>query len=322
MLWLIGLAAAAGAGIWLVNFFEGENVLLDLWDEWRLARADLGALDRIASAAPRAEAIVCLTSIPSRLPYIEDTLKSLLCQTRVPKEIRLHLPAFSAREQRAYRVPEFLRGLRTVTVRDCADWGPATKVIPALADLAADQTIIVLDDDRIYPRHLVATLEDAARADPQAAFGLGGWVAPPDLIDRPTTVLSNLLQRPPAPLRTTRLRAPRRVDVLQGLAGYLVRPGFFDLRRVTDYASAPPAARTVDDVWISGHCQAPKYVVPSRRSSFEPWRRRRFYSRTALGRVNRAADHRDRNNSIMLRHFAGAWRAAARPPGCPTSPGA
>jgi hypothetical protein len=106
---------------------------------------------------------------------------------------------------------------------------------------------------------------------------------------------------------------------VQGLAGYIVRPRFFDLRRLIDYASAPPAARTVDDVWISGHCRAPKYVLPSRRSSFEPWRRRAFYSRTGLGRLNRARDHRERPNSIMLRHFAAAWIGSA-PAGGPASP--
>ena len=320
MLWLIGLLLAAGAAtIWLVNFFEGENVLLDLGDELRLARSDLIELDRAASGAPRADTIVCLTTTPSRLPYIDDTLKSLLRQTRVPKEIRLYLPAFSTREQRPYHVPERLRGLLVVAVHDCADWGPATKIIPALMELGRDQTVIALDDDRIYPRHLVESLEDAARADPQGAVGFSGWIAPPDLVDRPTTVLSNLLQRPPAPVRATRLRSRHRVDVLQGLAGYVVRPRFFDLPRLIDYASAPPAARTVDDVWISCHCRAPKYVLPSRRSSFEPWRRRAFYSRTGLGRLNRARDYRERPNSIMLRHFAAAWIVSA-PASGPASP--
>ncbi len=310
MVWLIaGCAAAACLAILAVNYFEGENVVLDVWDEFRLAAAELAVLDRAADAAPRSEATVCLTTTPTRLPYIGDTLKSLLIQTRVPKEIRLHVPRFSLREQRAYDVPETLRSLRNVRVIESEDSGPATKLLPALHALSPDQMVIAVDDDRIYPRHLVATLEDAARADRDAAFAFGGWIAPADLIDRPTTILSNLLQRPPAPVRPTRLRTRRRVDVLQGLAGYLVRPRFFDLATVNDYSAAPSAARTADDVWISGHCQAPKYVLPSRRSSFEPWRRRPFYSRTGLGRINRAADHSERSNSIMLRHFAEVWRA-------------
>jgi hypothetical protein len=309
VVWLIAGCAAAWLAIIVVNYFEGENVVLDVRDEFRVAALELAALDHAADAAPRSETTVCLTTTPTRLPYIADTLKSLLTQTRVPKSIRLHVPHFSVREQRAYVVPEILRNLRNVTIIECEDWGPATKLLPALQGLQPHESVIVVDDDRIYPRHLVATLEDAARADPDAAFGFGGWIAPADLTDRPTTIVSNLLQRPPAPVRATRLRKRRRVDVLQGLAGYLVRPRFFNLATVTDYSAAPPAARTVDDVWISGHCRAPKFVLPSRRCSFEPWRRRGFYGRTALGRLNRAADHRQRNNSIMLRHFAGTWSA-------------
>lgn len=311
MLWLIAAVLAGLLAVKAVNFFEGEDVLRDLRDEFLLARMDLAELDRAAAHAPRSSAIVCLTTIPSRLPYIDDTLKSLLRQTLLPREIWLHAPAFSKRENRPYEVPAHLRGLQSVRIRDCDDWGPATKFIPALTGLPPDQLLIVLDDDRIYPPNLVRDLDAAAHALPDAAHGLSGWTVPDDLVDRPTTVVANLLQRPPAPVRATRLAAARRVDVLQGVSGYAVRPRFFDLASLTDYTRAPPEALTVDDVWMSAHCRVPKFVVPARRSSFQPWRRRTLYKKTSLGWVNRGRTDEERRNSILLRHFRDAWMTSA-----------
>ncbi len=311
MLWLTA-ALALLLAVKAIDFFEGEDVILDLRDEFRLARMDLEALDRAAGSAPRSNVIVCLTTIPSRMPYIDDTLKSLLRQTLLPREIWLHVPSFSKRENRPYEIPARLRRLQSVRIRECDDWGPATKFIPALAGLPPDQPVIALDDDRIYPPNLVRDLQAAAQALPDAAFGLSGWIVPDDLVDRPTTIIANLLQRPPAPVRATRLKALRRVDVLQGVSGYLVKPRFFDLARLTDYADAPAEAFTVDDVWMSAHCQVPKYVVPARRSSFQPWRRRVLYKRTSLGSINRGRTDEERRNSIVLRHLRGAWMTGAR----------
>ena len=154
-----------------------------------------------AAARTRSDAIVCLTTIPSRLPHVHNTLKSLLNQTLPPREIRLHLPAFSQREGVPYVVPPFLKGLASIRILRCEDAGPATKFLPALTTLPADQAVVVVDDDRIYPPNFLQDLDNAARTNPDAAFGFSGWIVPDDLVDRPTTMLANLLQRPPAPVR-------------------------------------------------------------------------------------------------------------------------
>jgi hypothetical protein len=308
--WLLLLLAVAAVAIWAHDFFEGESLLPDLWDEWRIGRATLDALDALCARNPaRSTLVVSLTTIPSRLAAIDDTLKSLLRQTRAPAEIRLNVPAFSEREGAVYDVPARLQNLRCVRIVRCEDLGPATKLIPTLRALEPATQVLAVDDDRIYPACLIETLDDAARLLPDAALGLSGWIAPADLVDRPTTIVSNLLERPPAPIRARRLRRPRPVDVLQGLSGYLVRPDFFDLDALGDYARAPEAARFVDDVWVSAQCRAPKYVIPAPRASFVPYRRRALYARTALGRMNRGGgDPERRNNTIMLKFFASAWQ--------------
>jgi hypothetical protein len=304
---LAALLALAGAGLWLHRLFEGECLPLDLWDEWRLARADLADLDRrVAARSDRSHLVVSLTTIPSRLPHIADTLASLMRQSRPPALIVLNLPHHSKREDTGYAIPDWLAGLSLLRIQRCREWGPATKLIPTLDLCEPDQPIVVVDDDRLYPPDFLADLEAAAAVRPDAALGFSGWTAPADLTDRPTTILSNLLMRPPAPIRGTRLRRPRQVDILQGLSGYLVRPAQFE--RLTDYDGAPPAAFYVDDVWIAGHCRADKFVVPTRRLGFQAWRRRRFYRDTGLGLINRGDGTPERrNNSILLRHLAERW---------------
>lgn len=314
MIGILVLACILAAGIGAYNFLEGENLLRDLYTEYRLNRTGLAEADDAWAANPRrSDAVVSLTTIPSRIDAMANTLKSLMLQSRAPRRIKLNLPSSSSREGAPYAVPAWLRALKSVEIVSCDDLGPATKLLPSLQLNPPSQLIVVVDDDRLYPPNLVADLEEAAAKDPAAAFGFSGWVAPADLIDRPTTLYTNLFQVPPAPVRGVRLSQPIEVDILQGMSGYAVRPSFFDLERVTDYAAAPPAARFVDDVWISAHCRVPKFVIPVRRSNFPPKRHFRLHKMSSLGWINRGpAGPEARNNTIMLKYFSDRWRAGRR----------
>ena len=93
------IAGGIGAGIKLHDFIEAETLVYDLVDEFRLSRASLEDLDRAWQANPRrCDAIISLTTIPSRLPLIGLTLKSLMRQRLAPARIVLNLPRFSKRE--------------------------------------------------------------------------------------------------------------------------------------------------------------------------------------------------------------------------------
>lgn len=313
LLFILLVVACAGA-IKIHDFFEGETLVHDCIDEVKLARASLASLDQAWARNPqRSECIVTLTTIPSRLPHITTTLKSLMRQSRAPARIILNLPHHSRRENMAYPEPSFLDGLAAVQIARCEDMGPATKLVPTLAREDARQKIIVVDDDRIYPANLVADLEDAADRDTASAFGMSGWIAPPDLVDRPTTIWSNFWLLPPSPVRARRLNAPMAVDILQGLSGYIVRPEFFDLARLRDYAGAPPASFFVDDLWISGHCKADRFVLPAKRYNFQPKFRGGFYKKTSLGLINRGPGGNERrHNSEVLRYLADKWRVGGR----------
>jgi len=311
LIWgILGLAALlAVVGIWLHHLFEGEWLPSDLWREWDLSRRDLAALDRRWQGAERSDLVVSLTTTPSRIGLLAPTLKSLLDQTRPPARIVLNVPAFSLREQVPYVVPDGLDRLAAVQIRRVAeDLGPATKLIPGVQSEPPDTALVVVDDDRIYPRRFLEVFEQATQRWPDRALTMAGWVAPRDLIDRMTTIRSNLFMAPPAPIRGPRLRAPRQVDVFQGVMGYLVRPRFFDAAALADFSEHPPEVRFVDDVRSSALCRAEIWAIPCPSLSFVPRAQARLLQKTRLGLINRVpGESHNRNNTIALQFFADAW---------------
>lgn len=292
----------------IYRFLTGRNLLADAWDFTRLSTRTLESWDASNQTNPRrAEVVVCLTTTPSRMPRIETTLKSLMYQTVAPRLIRLHLPLQSLREGCPYPVPDRLLKFASLEVVRCEDFGPATKLIPAVCTLSPAQDLLIVDDDTLYPPTLVEDFVRARTASPDAALALSGSIVPADLTDRPDTFWSILFERAPTPLRASRRMAPAPVEILRGCDGYLVQPRFFDPKALLDYASAPPAARWADDVWISHHCRAPKFVIPARRMPFYWLYDWFFFDRNALYHQNNHGDPQGWATTQLFRHFAGHW---------------
>lgn len=309
---MIAAGATAVATLQIYARFAGEHPVLDAVRDRELRRADLRLLDRRAALLGEpARIVVTLTTLPSRIDRVGLTIKSLLSQTRRPREIRIYIPERSRREDTAYVIPEWLAALESIRIIRCDhDYGPSTKVLPALLSSAdPDQPFLVVDDDRIYQPWLVAQMEALSETNPNLAIAGSGWDAPPDLLDHPTRLADTLLGRAPAPIKCTRVSGRRDVDVMQGFSGYVVRPRFFRLEELADYAHAPAAAFFVDDVWISAHCNVPKAVMHGRRTNFMSRRDAAFFKRTSLGMLNRGdGSFESRNNTILLKHFADRWR--------------
>lgn len=314
---MTSLAFAAGivvitAGVLRVyEVFAGEHPVLDTIYDLRVRHEDLNRLDaRQVENTRRSDITVTLTTLPSRIDRMQLTIKSLLRQSVRPAAIRINIPYESRREGAPYTIPSWLSRLRSVTVVRCADYGPATKLIPTLLDSAPDARLLVVDDDRVYHPHFVEQMTTLADAHPGSAVAASGWDAPGDRIDRPTTLLATLLGRPPAPIKCTRVRGSRDVDIVQGLSGYVVQPRFFDLDAIVDYTQAPAAAFFVDDVWISAHCRARKLVCGGRRTNFSSVFDARAYKQSSVSRVNRGTGAPEsRNNTIVLQYFRDRWRA-------------
>src|SRR4029077_14093503 len=202
--------------------------------------------------------IASLSTVPDRINNLRPTIRSLLNQTRPPDEIVLAIPEFSVRERRPYVMPKYISRLPRVRVLHCPeDWGPATKFIGAIQDeLAAgreDTLIMVVDDDRLYPRDALETYLYYSEQLPNAALCFRG-AAMPSTLDWDDAKM----------IYAKDLREPRPVAVITGCGSYLVQPRFFD-QSLWDYSGAPPVAFYIDDIWISGWLSrrgVKRYVVP------------------------------------------------------------
>ena len=203
--------------------------------------------------------IVSLSTVPDRINNLAPTIRSLLKQTRPPDEIVLAIPEFSVRERRHYVVPKYISRLPRVRILRCRqDWGPATKFIAAIQDeLAAGRQntlIMVVDDDRVYPRNALETYLHYSEQLPDAALCFRG-AAMPSTLDWDDAKM----------IRASDLREPRAVAVITGCGSYLVQPKFFD-ESLWHYSVAPQVAFHIDDIWISGCLSrrgVKRYVVPA-----------------------------------------------------------
>ena len=110
--------------------------------------------------------IVSFTTSPTRINKCGPMINSILDQTRKPDLFLLNIPETFARTGETYVIPKYIRKSLTVNRID-TDYGPATKILPAVVYLR-DQTdaydpkhtrIIYLDDDIAYPKRMIETYE-------------------------------------------------------------------------------------------------------------------------------------------------------------------
>lgn len=235
----------------------GEFAYSSVWGRQQ-ARFIRQLLSRTPSI-PGRRIIASLSTMPDRINNLEPTLRSLLEQTRPPDEIVLVVPQFSIRQQKEYVIPGYLEKIPRLRILRCEkDWGPATKFIPVIQEeLAAgrgDTLIMVLDDDRTYPRDAIETYLHYHVQLPEAALCFRGAVMP-----------QNFVWFLPKLFRANQIRAPKRVAIITGTASYVIQPRFFD-SALWDYSTSPPSTFYVDDIWISGCLDRrgiEKYVVPA-----------------------------------------------------------
>jgi hypothetical protein len=240
--------------------------------------------------------IASLSTVPDRIGNLEPTIRSLLKQTRPPDEIVLAIPEFSIREQRPYVVPKYISRLPRVRVLHCAeDWGPATKFIGAIRDeLAAGREnalIMVVDDDRLYPRDALETYLYYSKQLPNAALCFRG-AAMPSTLDWDDAKM----------IYAKDVREPRPVAVITGCGSYLVQPRFFE-QSLWDYSKAPSVAFYIDDIWISAWLSrrgVKRYVIPASARMRSVSRQRRTVS------LNKIPGRQKLNNETIA-FFRDAW---------------
>jgi Glycosyl transferase family 2 len=240
--------------------------------------------------------IASLSTVPDRINNLGPTIRSLLKQTRPPDEIVVAIPEFSVREGRPYVVPKYISRLPRVRVlHSREDWGPATKFIAAIRDeLAAGREntlIMVVDDDRLYPRDALETYLYYSEQLPNAALCFRG-AAMPSTLDWDDAKM----------IHARDLREPRPVAVITGCGSYLIQPQFFN-KSLWDYSGAPSVAFYIDDIWISAWLSrggVRRYVVPASAMMRSVRRQRGTVS------LNKIRGRQKLNNEIIA-FFRDAW---------------
>src|SRR5262249_30396430 len=242
--------------------------------------------------------IASLTTLPDRIGNLEPTIRSLLEQTRPPDEIVLAIPQFSIRQKMEYTVPAYLEGIPRVRLLRCEkDWGPATKFISVVQEELAGgrgrTLIMVVDDDRIYPRDALEIFLHYHTQMPDAALCFRGALIP-----------RNLVWFLPKIFRASQIREVERVDVITGTASYLIQPRFFD-SALWDYSNSPESAFYVDDIWISAQLDrrgVEKYVVPASQMM------RSVRAQSGTMTLYHVPKGSVRSNTEVIRFFRDTWK--------------
>ena len=99
---------------------------------------------------------VSLTSIPSRIDNIQETIFSIKNQTIKPIKIFLNLPfkfrrfpEYKFTEEQIDRLNKF-----NLEISRCEDYGPATKLMGSINKIKKDyDCVILIDDDHIYHKN-------------------------------------------------------------------------------------------------------------------------------------------------------------------------
>ena len=197
--------------------------------------------------------VVSLTTTPPRMAHLGQTLHSILTQSRAPDRIALYLPKRYRRpEFGSYELPAVPKGIE---IRMCDfDFGPATKILPAVKEFAGTNAkIIYCDDDQIYDAEWIGRLCEKSLAFPSDCIADRGLrVAKLDARLRPKG-LSYRIQRLASlglwrPLKQYDAGADGAFDIALGYGGVLVRPEFFP----PTVFDIPDVLWTVDDIWLSG----------------------------------------------------------------------
>ena len=119
--------------------------------------------------------IVSLTTLPDRLEKLKIVLRNLQFQTKLPDLTLLYLPERCRRNNQEYILPQWLkddritRPINLEIIRIPVDYGPFTKLFPALRDFFSkpgDDIIITIDDDNLLEDHTLEELYNASRANP------------------------------------------------------------------------------------------------------------------------------------------------------------
>tara|TARA_Y100000590_G_scaffold467581_1_gene646950 strand:+ start:3526 stop:4257 length:732 start_codon:yes stop_codon:yes gene_type:complete len=99
---------------------------------------------------------VSISTIPQRLKNLNESVESLLKQTRKPDKIFINIPYKYKRFSEIIdekEIPKFDNTI--VEITRCDDCGPGTKLLGSLNKLQKNSLLILADDDHIYKDYMI-----------------------------------------------------------------------------------------------------------------------------------------------------------------------
>lgn len=240
--------------------------------------------------------VASMTTLPERMEYADAAINSILNQTVAVNEIIFSIPEKSRRTQQTYNIPKrFLDHPKITILRPKTDYGPITKLLPALQREwdQRDTLILCIDDDIVYPSTFVSDLLKAREQLGDVAVTGVGYTIPPLMRD---------IDRQHFKRKGADIQQAVQVDIVMGAGGFLVQPKMFaeDILNTDDI---PKEAFFADDLWISLNLalnNTPCFVAPL--TSINPVENLRISnSQNSLGKT---ANLNGSNNEKMMRRFA------------------
>ena len=274
--------------------------------------------------------VITLSSIPPRFDRLSLTLETLVRQTVRPEAIILYLPESYRRfPDWDGRLPDVPEGVEIRRVSE--DFGPATKLLPALKDFAGqDIEILFCDDDMAYARDWAEQFLRQREKQPDDCITLcGGVIETIPLRERKAlltprawrlwrvfdmeqnlrvlveTFGRRFLGWPYRFVGRRRCLRAGYVDNFMGFGGVLVRPEFFD----EDVFDIPEEVWSVDDIWLSGVAMKnghPVWMIPRRREATS----HPHFAEADLTSMEGGSDGRDEANARAVRYLQdryGIW---------------
>lgn len=214
--------------------------------------------------------IASVTTTPSRIARVDESISSIMRQHVVPDEIVLCLPKESHREPSEgdpYEIPENLKILsdsgQLTIIRTENDYGPATKLFGVLEreidkpyNLDNEPIIITFDDDKFYEPEAIDQMLNEYLIESGCVVCRKGSNFYSVGKDHPlySEHTEGLIERQK---QCFDVKSPTRVDVVFGAGMVLYRPSFFD-EDVFEYEETDSNfpfvdAFYVDDIFISGY---------------------------------------------------------------------
>ena len=99
---------------------------------------------------------ISISTIPQRVKNLNESVKSLLNQTRKPDKIFINIPYKYQRFSEPIddsQIPKF--NSKIVEVTRCEDCGPGTKLLGSLNKFEKNSLVILADDDHVYEDYMI-----------------------------------------------------------------------------------------------------------------------------------------------------------------------